>query len=63
MLNIIQRRYGHLRRQQLLADVLQATELYIVDGYTVEEIPGVLGRIVLDWDEMCRTRGADQDAV
>lgn len=63
VLNIIQRRYGHLRRQQLLAAVLQATELYIVDGYTVEEIPGVLGRIVLDWDEMCRTRGADQDAV
>ena len=62
-LNIIERRYGHLRRQQLLAAVLQVTELHIENGYTVKEIPGVLGRIILDWNEMCRTRGADQDAV
>lgn len=63
VLNIIQKHYGHLRRQQLLAAVLQVTELHIESGYSVEEIPGVLGRIVLDWDEMCRTKGADQDAV
>lgn len=63
VLNLIQKRYGHLRRQQLLAAVLQVTELHIESGYSVEEIPGILGRIVLDWDEMCRTRGADQDAV
>ena len=63
VLNIIQKRYGHLHRQQLLAAVLQVTELHIKNGYTVEEIPGILGRIVLDWDEMCRTRGSDQDAV
>ena len=63
VLNIIQKRYGHLRRQQLLASVLQVTQLHIENGYSVEEIPGILGRIVLDWEEMCRTRGADQDTV
>lgn len=53
-LNIIQKRYGYFRRQQLLAAVVHVTDLHIESGHTVDEIPGLLGRLVLDWEEMCQ---------
>ena len=61
VLNLIRKRYGYVRRQQLLAAVLQIVEYYIENGYPVEQIPGILARTVLDWDEMCKTRGETQD--
>ena len=57
VLNLIRKRYGYVRRQQLLAAVLKIAEYHIENGYSVEQIPGILARTVLDWDEMCKTRG------
>jgi len=54
VLNLICKRYGYLRRQQLLASVLQIAGYHVENGYPIEEIPGILGRVVLDWDEMCK---------
>ena len=37
--------------------VAMIAEYHIENGYSVEQIPGILARTVLDWDEMCKTRG------
>ena len=62
-LNIIRRRYGLLRRQQLLASVISITDCNIENSVPIDEMPGILATLVLQWDELCKSKLEGRDTM
>ena len=62
-LNLIRRRYGFLRRQQLMASVISITEYNIRNNIPVDKMPGILANLILQWDDLCKSRLEGSDTL